>query len=82
MRILGEFWCGNIEPTEYDTSFVEYKKLHELIYPASDAVHGFDPCHLDGCFQIFGYSLNLLHLLDDIAMKLFPFVVIPLSQVA
>lgn len=32
MRILGEFWCGNIEPTEYDTSFVEYKKLHELIY--------------------------------------------------
>lgn len=32
MRILGEFWYGNIEPTEYDTSFVEYKKLQELIY--------------------------------------------------
>ena len=32
MRILGEFWYGNIEPTEYDTSFGEYKKLQELIY--------------------------------------------------
>ena len=21
MRILEEFWCGNIEPTEYDTSY-------------------------------------------------------------
>lgn len=28
MRILEEFWYGNIEPTEYDTSF---KKLQELI---------------------------------------------------
>ena len=32
MRILEEFWCGNIEPTEYDTSSKEYKKLQELIY--------------------------------------------------
>ena len=32
MRILEEFWYGNIEPTEYDTSFCkEYKKLQELI---------------------------------------------------
>lgn len=32
MRILEEFWYGNIEPTEYDTSFCkEYKKLLELI---------------------------------------------------
>ena len=30
MRILEEFWCGNIEPTEYDTSSCkEYKKLLE-----------------------------------------------------
>ena len=28
MRILEEFWYGNIEPTEYDK---EYKKLQELI---------------------------------------------------
>ena len=28
MRILEEFWYGNIEPTEYDTSSCkEYKKL-------------------------------------------------------
>ena len=27
MRILEEFWYGNIEPTEYDTSSKEYKKL-------------------------------------------------------
>ena len=32
MRILEEFWYGNIEPTEYDTSTCkEYKKLQEPI---------------------------------------------------
>lgn len=31
MRILEEFWYGNIEPTEYDTSSTAYKKLLELI---------------------------------------------------
>lgn len=32
MRILDEFWYGNIEPTEYDTSpCKEYEKLQELI---------------------------------------------------
>ena len=31
MRLLEEFWYGNIEPTEYDTSSNEYKKLLELI---------------------------------------------------
>lgn len=32
MRILEEFWYGNIEPTEHDTSSCkEYKKLLELI---------------------------------------------------
>ena len=33
MGILEEFWYGNIEPTEYDTSSCkEYKKMLELIY--------------------------------------------------
>lgn len=33
MIILEEFWYGNIEPTEYDTSSCkEYTKLQELIY--------------------------------------------------
>ena len=33
MRILKEFWYGNIEPTEYDTSSCkEYRKLLELIF--------------------------------------------------
>ena len=32
MKLLEEFWYGNIEPTEYDTSPKEYKKLQELIY--------------------------------------------------
>ena len=33
MRILEEFWYGNIEPMEYDTSSCkEYKKLLELSY--------------------------------------------------
>jgi len=32
MRILEEFWYGNIEPTEYDTpSCKKHKKLLELI---------------------------------------------------
>ena len=31
MRILEEFWYGNIEPTEYDTSSTEFKKLLELM---------------------------------------------------
>ena len=32
MRLLEEFWYGNIEPMEYDTSsYKEYKKLLELI---------------------------------------------------
>ena len=32
MKLLEEFWYGNIEPTEYDTSSCkEYKKLLELI---------------------------------------------------
>ena len=32
MRLLEEFWYGNIEPTEYDASASkEYKKLLELI---------------------------------------------------
>lgn len=31
-EILEEFWYGNIEPTDYDTSSCkEYKKLQELI---------------------------------------------------
>ena len=31
MKILEEFWYGNIEPTEYDTSSCkEYKKLLEF----------------------------------------------------
>lgn len=33
MRILEEFWCGNIEPTEYDTSSnKEYKKLQNHVH--------------------------------------------------
>ena len=32
MRLLEEFWYGNIEPTESDTSSCkEYKKMQELI---------------------------------------------------
>ena len=32
MRLLEEFWYGNIEPTDYDTSSCkEYKKLQALI---------------------------------------------------
>ena len=31
MRLLEEFWYGNIQPTDYDiSSCKEYKKLQEL----------------------------------------------------
>ena len=37
MRLLEEFWYGNIEPTEYDTSSnKEHKKLVELIYRSKE----------------------------------------------
>lgn len=32
MNILEEFWCGNIEPSEYDTSpNPEYKEILRLV---------------------------------------------------
>ena len=40
MRILEEFWYGNIEPTAYDTSFKEYKKLLELICRNEEKLRG------------------------------------------
>ena len=40
MRILEEFWYGNIEPTEYDTSSKEYKKLQELICRNEEKLRG------------------------------------------
>lgn len=56
MRILEEFWYGNIEPTEYDTSSCkEYKKLLELIcrneemYPCSAKNIAFQDLP---CFQV------------------------------
>ena len=39
MRILEEFWYGNIEPTEYDTSSTAYKKLLELICRKTQSHH-------------------------------------------
>ena len=38
MRLLEEFWYGNIEPTEYDTFSKEYKKLLELICRNEDKI--------------------------------------------
>ena len=41
MKILEEFWYGNIEPTDYDTSSCkEYKKLQELICQNDVRSHG------------------------------------------
>lgn len=41
MKILEEFWYGNIEPTEYDTSASkEYKKLLELICKNEEKLKG------------------------------------------
>jgi len=31
MRILEEFWYGNIEPTEYDTSSYKLQRIQETI---------------------------------------------------
>lgn len=37
MRILEEFWYGNIEPTEYDT--IACKEYKEVFSRYTDAVH-------------------------------------------
>ena len=40
MRILEEFWYGNIEPTEYDTSpCEEYRKALQLINRNEEELH-------------------------------------------
>ena len=36
MKILEEFWYGNIEPTEYDTSGTEYKKSLQRVVQSED----------------------------------------------
>ena len=37
MNILEDFWYGNIEPSEYDTSTcLEYKEAHQLINQNED----------------------------------------------
>lgn len=43
MKILEEFWYGNIEPTDYDTSSCkEYKKLQELICRNEENLSSYD----------------------------------------
>ena len=60
MRILEEFWYGNIEPTEYDTSASkEYKKLLELICRNEEklkAIYGFKIDKVDDevCIRLDG----------------------------
>ena len=40
MRILEDFWYGNIEPTEYDTSpCKEYKKALQLVNRNEEELH-------------------------------------------
>ena len=36
MKILEEFWYGNIEPSEYDTSGTEYKKSLQRVVQSED----------------------------------------------
>ena len=36
MKILEEFWYGNIEPSEYDTSGAEYKKSLQRVVQSEE----------------------------------------------
>ena len=36
MKILEEFWYGNIEPAEYDTSGTEYKKSLQRVVQSEE----------------------------------------------
>ena len=57
MRILEEFWYGNIEPTEYDTSSnKEYKKLVELIFRNEEKLKA-TIVHFYCCIKIFTFRL-------------------------
>ena len=75
MRILEEFWYGNIEPNEYDISSKEYKKLLELICRNEDKLRAtmtdeqkelferFDDCYADltdiNEREVFAYAFRL-----------------------
>ena len=54
MRILEEFWYGNIEPTEYDTSSKEYKKLQDCFLNMQTVCENTKP------LQIICYSRTAL----------------------
>ena len=57
MRILEEFWYGNIEPTEYDTSSKEYKKLLELICRNEEKLKATMTDEQKELFEKYTYSL-------------------------
>lgn len=60
MRILEEFWYGNIEPTEYDTSSCkEYKKLLELICRNEESRTNQQQLKSDFILYLNGFSQNV-----------------------
>lgn len=66
MRILEEYWYGNIEPMEYDTySCKEYKKLLELIYRNEDKLRATMTDEQKELFEKYTYCVHEYQMIAD-----------------
>ena len=73
MRLLEEFWYGNIEPTEYDTSSCkEYKKILELICRNEEKLRATMTDEQKGLFEKYTDVLGVSnhHRLSDLPEQL------------
>ena len=66
MKILEELWCGNIEPTEYDTSACrEYKQLLEQVCRKEETLQATLGEEQKALFIQYTDSVNQYHAITD-----------------
>ena len=66
MKILEELWCGNIEPTEYDTSACrEYKQLLEQVCRKEETLQATLGEEQKALFIQYTDSVNRYHAITD-----------------
>ena len=57
MKLLEEFWYGNIEPTEYDTFACKgIQRNISLDYQEQRKASGYHTCGIPSYIQIFGMN--------------------------
>ena len=66
MRILDEFWYGNVDPAKYDTSRCrEYRELQKLILKQEDQLFEGMTEEQKELFQLYTANLSELHSLVE-----------------